>query len=230
MAESRFEMIKKHNWDEFEKAIAEGKADKRIIPLCSFINSLPDFFSSSSCAGRIMLLKTDAKETKREAAFHAKWHRTVKLHELASEIDKKVDAPELWLKQEPFILHLGTNSLANANKLLQSCRLAGVKRAGIMVAEEEKFIVELIGTQNLSMPVKFKEKVLVGKKFLGQVLEKANAKLKRNYALLKKFEKILKQELGGCQKAVVPIEQLFGTAKFKKSGQQIKDEMRKGWE
>jgi antitoxin component of MazEF toxin-antitoxin module len=29
---------------------------------------------------------------------------------------------------------------------------------------------------------------------------------------------------------VVPIRELFGTAKFKKSAQEIKDEMRSGWD
>jgi tRNA(Phe) wybutosine-synthesizing methylase Tyw3 len=142
-----------------------------------------------------MLLKTDAKESKREAGFHAKWHRAIKLPELMKEIEKKVDSPELWLKQEPFILHLGTNNLANANRLLQCCRKTGIKRAGIMVAEDGKFIIELIGTQNLALPVKKKNEIIAEKKFLQFALEKANAKLERNYALLKKFEKILGQEL-----------------------------------
>ncbi len=193
--ESRFEMIKKHNAEEFQKAVAEKKADSLMIPLCSFVNSLPEFFSSSSCAGRIMLLKTDKVESKREAAFLAKWHRNVSFSELLKELEKKVFSQELWLKQEPFILHLGTNNLENANRLLRCCRIAGIKRAGIMVAKPDKFIVEIIGTQNLSLPVKKKNKTLAEKSYLKFVLEKANAKLKRNYALLKKFEKTIKQEL-----------------------------------
>lgn len=188
-------MIKKHNGSEFEKAMGEGKADRQIFSLCSFANSLPDFFSSSSCAGRIMLLKTDKKESKREAAFHAKWHRKVGFAELWKEIGKKIPDEELWLKQEPFILHLGANNLENANRLLDCCRTAGIKRAGIMVAEEEKFIIELIGTQNMSLPVKKKNKILVEKQYLKFALEKANAKLARNYETLKKFERILKQKL-----------------------------------
>jgi len=31
-------------------------------------------------------------------------------------------------------------------------------------------------------------------------------------------------------KKAVPLKELFGTAKFKKSAQQIKDEMRAGWD
>lgn len=197
MGESRFEMIKQHNRAEFEKAVAEGKADGQIIKLCGFVNSLPSFFSSSSCAGRIMLLKTDASESKREAAFHAKWHRKVKLSELEKAMKQKTEAEELWLKQESFILHLGARDLEGANKILECCRIAGIKRAGIMVAEQEKFIVELIGTQNLGIPVKKKNKILIEKEFLSFVLRKANAKLLRNYASLKKFEKILREKLDG---------------------------------
>ena len=195
MGESRFEMLKRHNGTEFEKAVREGKADRQIMRLCGFLNGLKDFFSSSSCAGRIMLLKADAAESKREAAFHAKWHRQVKLVEIWKELEKNSGNQELWFKQEPFILHVGANNLENANKILRCCRLAGIKRAGIMVAEREKFILEIIGTQGMSLPVKKASRVLVEKKFLKFALEKANAKLKRNYSHLEKFEKIIRKEL-----------------------------------
>jgi len=33
-----------------------------------------------------------------------------------------------------------------------------------------------------------------------------------------------------CVRKIVPIQQLFGIAKFKKSGQQLKDELKKGWD
>lgn len=195
MSEHRFEMIKKHNGEEFALAMSMEKADKQILSLCAFINAQQDFFSSSSCAGRIMLLKADAIESKQEHAFHAKWHRKVKLQELLREIAKKIDEEELWLKQEPFILHLGARNLEGAKKLLECCRAAGIKRAGIMVAEEQKFIVEIIGTQNMSLPVKKRNKQLVDKKYLDFVLEKANGKLARNYVTLKKFEEILRVKL-----------------------------------
>lgn len=195
MKETRFEMLKKHNAAEFEKSVKEGKADEKMVSLCGFINSLQNFFSSSSCAGRIMLLKTDASESKRKAAFQAKWHRKVQFSELVEKLEKKNSAQELWFKQEPFILHFGARNLENANKILECCRLAGIKRAGIMVAEQEKFLLEIIGTQNISLPVKKKNKLLVEKDFLNFLLEKANAKLEKNYLQLKKFEKILKQEI-----------------------------------
>jgi tRNA(Phe) wybutosine-synthesizing methylase Tyw3 len=45
------------------------------------------------------------------------------------------------------------------------------------------------------LPVKLKEKILIEKKYLSVILKKANAKLSRNYSMLKKFENVLKQEL-----------------------------------
>jgi len=194
-AETRFEMIKERHKKTFFDAVEKGKADKQIIPLCEYISKTKNFFTSSSCAGRILLLDVDSKGNKKEAAFHSKWHRKIKLNELTEGINRKQKEEELWFKVDPFILHLGTNNLENAKKILETAKQAGIRRAGIMVAVEGKFIVELIGTQSIAVPVKIKEKVLVEKEFLEKVLEKANSKLEKNYSQLKEFEKTVRKKL-----------------------------------
>jgi tRNA wybutosine-synthesizing protein 3 len=163
--------------------------------LCSFVNSLPEFFSSSSCAGRIMLLKVDESESKKEAAFLARWHRKITPSEAWGELQRKAGAPEVWLKQEPFILHLGTNSLENANRILECMKLAGIKRGGIMLARPEKFLLEIVGTQNISLPVKKGNRIIVDRKFFDFVVKRANKKLLANYAALKRFERVLRERL-----------------------------------
>ncbi len=194
-AETRFKMIKERHKKTFFKAVKEKKADKQMIPLCRYISSTKNFFTSSSCAGRILLLDVGKEGNKREAAFHSKWHRKVKLKELTEGINKKHQEEELWFKLDPFILHLGTNTLENAEKILKTTRKTGIRRAGIMTVEEGKFIVELIGTQVISFPIKIKEKVLLNEEYLKKALEKANKKLEKNYLQLKKFEKICRKEL-----------------------------------
>jgi len=188
-------MVKERHKKRFEQAVKEGKADKQIISLCKFLFSLPEFFTASTCAGRIILLKTDEEESKREASFLQKWHRTVKLNEVLSAMKKPLNEPELWFKQEPFIMHVGANSLQNANKILSIARKAGIKRLGIMVAVEGKFLMELIGTQSMALPLKYKNRDLAEKDYLEFIVNKANQKLKKNYVQLKKFEALLKKEL-----------------------------------
>ncbi len=193
--EARFEMVKERHKKSFFDAVKKRKADKQMISLCRYISKTKNFFTSSSCAGRIVLLDTEKSGGKKEAAFHDKWHRKISLKELIKGINKKQKEEELWFKLDPFILHLGTNSLENAKKILEATKKAGIRRAGIMVAKEGKFIVELIGSQAMAFPVKIKNKVLVEEEYLKRIVKKANQKLEKNYFQLKEFEKIVKKTL-----------------------------------
>lgn len=195
MNKSRFEMIKAHNSEQLEEAIAEGKADQKMIKLCRFVNSTKNFFTSSSCAGRIALLSVKSIGKKQPNAFHRKWHRKVTLKEVIEGLEEKADEKELWFKLDPFILHIGTDNLENARTILQCMRLAGIKRGGIMLAKKEKFIVELQGTHTISLPIRNEGIALVDKEYLSFILKQANDKLVDNYERLKLFEKVCRKEL-----------------------------------
>ncbi len=193
-AEDRFGKVKKRHTKTLDDALNEKKVDIKLIPFLRFISSTKNYFTSSGCSGRILLLKVNEKETKHEAAFHQKWHRTVSLEEVWKALQKKSKS-ELWLKQEPFILHIGCKGLGEGRKLLNIARKTGIKKVGIIVAKEGKFLVELAGTQYMSLPVKKAGTVLVEKDYLRYLLDRANKKLKKNYLLLKKFEKNCRNEL-----------------------------------
>ena len=189
-----FEMLKKHHHQTFEQAVREKKADPKIISLCSFVNAQPAFFSASSCSGRIVILELNAAETKRESAFAFKKHASVTYSEIWKRLHAKSKSM-LWLKQEPFILHLGTDSLENANRLLACAHKAGIKRGGIMVAKPTKFLLEFIGTHGFAVPVKQGATILVTQPFVKKIVSVANQKLATNFSRLEKFETILRNEL-----------------------------------
>ena len=193
-AKNRFEMVKKMHKETFEKADKEKKADKQIIPMCRFISKTKNYFTSSSCAGRIILLQLPKEENKKDATFHRKWHRKVKEKELWEGIEDKTIG-ELWFKLDPFILHIGADSLENARNILKVMKKIGIKRGGIMVTKPGKFLIELLGTQVLAFPVKKDDKIIVNKEVMGYMLRRANEKLEKNYLLLKKLEKNFRKEL-----------------------------------
>jgi tRNA wybutosine-synthesizing protein 3 len=195
MNKTRFEMIKVHNCEQLECAITEGKADQRMIKLCRFVNSTKNFFTSSSCAGRIALLSVQSIGKKQPKAFHRKWHRKVTLKEVVEGLEEKASEKELWFKLDPFILHIGTDNLENARTILKCMRLAGIKRGGIMLAKEEKFIVELQGTHTISLPIRNNDVALVDKEYLSFIIKQANDKLTDNYERLKRFEQVCRKEL-----------------------------------
>jgi len=190
----RFSMVKERHKKTFEKAVKEGKADKQMHSLCRFVSLSKEFFTSSSCAGRIILLQLPKNENKREASFHRKWHRKVGEKEIWEGIEAETKG-ELWFKLDPFILHIGAAKLEGARKILECMKKAGVKRGGIIVAKPGKFLVEMQGTQAIAFPVKRGKKALVGKEFLEYILDRANEKLGQNYEMLKRLEKVFRQEL-----------------------------------
>ncbi|MDD5148020.1 MAG: hypothetical protein PHH08_00980 [Candidatus ainarchaeum sp.] len=192
--EIRFGMTKKRHSETFARAVKEGKADTAFIPLCGFIAKTKNFFTSSCCAGRILLLELQKDEKKLGSNFHRKWHRTVKTEEVWKAMQEPIKG-ELWFKMEPLILHLGTNTLENANVILETMKKAGVKRGGIIVAKPGKFLFEIEGTQRISVPVQSKGKILIEKKFLDFLVKKANGKMKKNSLAIKRLEKELKKVL-----------------------------------
>jgi tRNA wybutosine-synthesizing protein 3 len=190
----RFAMVKEHHKKTLEKAIAEKKADELIIPLCRFIASTKDFFTASSCSGRILLLELQKGECKKDSNFHRKWHCEVSFKELLEGLKAKTSGI-VWLKAESFILHIGCPDLESAKKILKIMKESGVKRGGIIVASKGKFIIELVGTQALSVPVKEGEKILVDEQYLKYLLKACNKKIRKNYEKLKRFEKNVRKEL-----------------------------------
>ena len=181
-------MSKKEHLKKFEKAIAEGKADKKMIPFCKKIMQNKNYYTTSSCSGRIGLFDLDKDEKKREKVFHKKWHTKPTLEQVWKALQEK-NKYNLWFKQEPLVLVIGTNSLENAKKILQACNRAGIKRANIMHFEEGKILVEIMGTHYMSFLAKEKNKILIDKKLLKKQLEYANKKLEKNWQMLERFEK-----------------------------------------
>lgn len=192
--ETRFKMTKEHHKNTFLKAKKNGKVDIDFVPICTYLIKTKDFFTSSCCAGRISLVGLDKTENKKESAFHRKWHRTVKFDEINEGINS-FEGDILWLKQEPLILHIGTNNLENAKIILRICEKIGIKRAGIKVAKSGKFIIEILGSHNITMPVRENKKTLIDLNFLKFIVKKSNEKFNKNKQTLKDLEKEIKKEI-----------------------------------
>lgn len=194
VGKKRFAMVKRRHKQTFDEAVEKNLADEKMVRLCKFVASTKNFFTSSGCAGRILLIQLPKGESKREASFHRRWHRHISFEEVKKALQGETKG-ELWMKMEPFILHIGSNTLGNARKILAVMSRAGVKRGGIIVAKEGKFLVELQGTQEMSVPLKQLDKIMVQDDYLRWLAEKANSKLQHNYRMLERFEKECRQAL-----------------------------------
>ncbi|MBR9676806.1 hypothetical protein GOV04_01580 [Candidatus Woesearchaeota archaeon] len=156
----------------------QGHIDKEILPLVDTINKLEDYYTTSSCAGRIILI--EFKEPLRKDNTH--WHYTSHQQAKLSDIQKALQKPsqfDVWLKVEGAILHVCAKDLDSAQILLNTARACGFKRSGIM-SVNKRIMLELTATEMMDCLVKREGKIIIPDDYLKIFVEEANKKLSNN--------------------------------------------------
>jgi len=165
----------------------EGSWDLKIKGLCDKINKSKNYYTTSSCAGRVILLK--ASDKKQPDAFLFKSHKKVSFSELKKvleSISKKYEEL-VEFQQTSCILHVACESLDNAFEIVNSAKESGWKRSGVMGGKRN--MVELHSTESMSFPVMNNGKLLVDNDFLKEVLKQANSKLERAWDKIDRLKK-----------------------------------------
>ncbi len=194
-ADTRFRMTKDNARATLDMAIREKKIDPLMIPISNYLAGTKDYFTTSTCSGRITLMDLEKNEKKREGAFHRKWHRKVKLPEVWKGIEASTHTGNLWLKQDAFVYVIGTRNLEHAKKIIAVCQKAGIKRYGIHHFEEGKVLLEIFGTQSMSIPITDGKKLLVEKEYVKKLIQIANRKWDENEKKRKGFEKEIRSTI-----------------------------------
>lgn len=181
----------------------KGSIDRDVVKLIDEINSKDDFYTSSSCAGRIVLLDMKSSR-KNECNWIFAKHDKVNFKEINDAIKKhsndrksnneksnnnnklnKKNNYELWFKQQPLILHVACRDLESAKIFLETARKI-FRRAGIIAITERKITIEIIGSEHLETIVA--DKNFVADKFFLKVLIKyANRNFRENKKKINKF-------------------------------------------
>jgi len=155
----------------------KGSIDTKIKPLVNLINKKKNFYTTSSCSGRTVLLEKEGREK-----LGVKWllvnHDTVIYPSLKKALQQPFQK-KLWFKFESFILHVCCRTLEDANQLLKQVMSLGLKRSGIITAEK-RFIIEIIGTQSIEALIGMNNKLLASDNLLQALLEEAKRKMEIN--------------------------------------------------
>jgi len=176
-----------------------GGVDEEVKGIIEKINSFEDFFTTSSCSGRIALICIPEIGAKREAEFIGKWHRPVRKGEVleAIKIKKGSEKSEIWLLSMSPILHVSCRSLEKAKALLRIAIESGFKYSSIKAIskDNEKVVVELMSTERMDVPLGKDDVLFCSETHLDFILSKANFMLERGKEKLKRLCHGLK-ELG----------------------------------
>ncbi len=145
-----WEAIKRNALASLEEAKAKGEVDLAVLPLLNEVNRHEGWVTSSSCAGRIVIIRKAGR--KEDSAFLFKWHRRITEEELIWAIRAIPNLKNVFLRAESFILHVLCKDLDWSSRLLSLAREAGIKKGGLQNLRG-KLLVELRGNVNLCIPL-----------------------------------------------------------------------------
>jgi len=193
MKERDFLENKKTALEKLEKAKKDNLVDEGIIPIIDIINEFDDYFTSSSCFGRIVLLQLPVIGDKKNAEFIGKWHRSINADEFLSAV-KKAETGQLWLLAQSSIIHIAAKTSTAADKILKIAYSCGFKHSGFK-SVENKIVVEICSTERLDSPVGKDGTLFCDQQYLDLLVDISNEIIKKSNAKLEKIEQELKKYL-----------------------------------
>ena len=171
----------------------ENKLDEDIKDILDIINLNDDYFTSSSCSGRIVIIELPSLGNKKEAKFLGKWHRAVK----NSEIDyalKSASEGMIWLLAQSPILHIIAKSNISADKMIKIAISSGFKNSGVK-SFTNKRVVEICSTERLDVPIGKDGILYCNNQHLDFLIDVSNDIINRSKNKLKLLKKNLDETL-----------------------------------
>ncbi|MFH1682765.1 MAG: tRNA wybutosine-synthesizing 3 family protein [Candidatus Woesearchaeota archaeon] len=150
----------------------KGEIDELVLPLIKRINQEENYFTTSSCSGRVFLWTgTDKKnEVKRIRVSH---------DPINTDFFKDLEQEQelVWLRLEPFIMHVCCQDIGSANNLLDQARQIFKKSSLLSISN--KIIVEIKGSELLEIPLLKEGEYLIKEEKLEVLISLVNERLEK---------------------------------------------------
>ena len=186
---NRYLQLRNRALISYHDALMNNEIDKMIKPILTSINAMSSYYSTSSCAGRIVLMQIPKIGDKKHALFLGKWHEPVRLKELKVSIEK-YEKDQLWLLAQSPIFHIGAKDFEAADTMIHLGISSGLKHSTIKTMKDQ-IIIELLSTERVDIPFGEQGELYVTDEYLGFCLSIANKVLRRAQRKLKRLENAL---------------------------------------
>ena len=173
-----------------DKACTDHHVDDDILPILNLLNKTGDYYTSSSCAGRIMTFEIPSLGDKQRARILGKWHRTIRIEELFAAT-QTAQQGMIWLLAQAPILHIGCSTLEAADMLVKLSGSCGFKNSSVK-STGKKIIVEICSTERLDAPIGKDGILFCDDRYLQLLTDISNKVIERSQMKLKRFEKKLR--------------------------------------
>lgn len=167
----------------------KGHIDEQIVSLIKNINEHPDYYSTSSCAGRIMLIRPGNKKNDANWIFSS--HDIITINDLKPYLDK-LPKETVWLRMEPPIIHIVARNMDSADSLLKIANNAGFRRSCIL-SLKKRVIIEIMIPEKMDVPISENTTLIVTEDYLKILIGHANLRLKKTRKKIKKIYSLFSQ-------------------------------------
>ncbi|XP_030631107.1 tRNA wybutosine-synthesizing protein 3 homolog [Chanos chanos] len=200
--ENTFKQWKKQclNKIDFSK---KGSVDEAISNIVSCLNDSDNYFTTSSCSGRIILIDGVSDSTdiqKQNCSWLFVTHQKCEKADLCAGLEKSVG--DAVLKFEPFVLHVQCKQLEDAQRLHSVAINSGFRNSGLTVGKKGKIITAVRSTHCLEVPLAHRGKVLVDEGYIDFLVGVANQKMEENHRRIERFYDCLqssfREKIGKC--------------------------------
>ncbi|AKG38131.1 MAG: tRNA-wybutosine modification methyltransferase TYW3 [Infirmifilum sp.] len=173
---------------QLEEHKLQGRVDQDIVWLLDLINSSPDYYTTSSCSGRIQVAAGAHPGDKGKLRVIAKWHRIIQPEELTLVLSS-TNEDNVWFSVHPPIFHVVARDLRAAKRLLVAARNSGFKHSGIQ-GLGKRIIVEIMSMEKIETPLRLHGIQIVGYDSLVLLVEAANQALLRGKRRLSRLAEV----------------------------------------
>ncbi|XP_076976724.1 tRNA wybutosine-synthesizing protein 3 homolog isoform X1 [Tamandua tetradactyla] len=174
----------------------KGSVDEDVVELIQFLNARDQFFTTSSCSGRILLLDggiNGFEVQKQNCCWLLVTHKSCVKDDVILAL-KKASADTI-LKFEPFVLHVQCRQLKDAQILHTVAIDSGFRNSGITVGKRGKTILAVRSTHSLEVPLSHKGKLMVTEEYIDFLVNVANQKMEENKRRIERFYNCLQHAL-----------------------------------
>lgn len=159
----------------------QGFYDKDIIDLINLVNSTKEYKTTSSCSGRITLMR-GSKKSESEWVFKNHSETDYK------EVLKFLGSEYLRFLYEPLILHIKCKSFESASRLFDLLQRNGFKKSYIFSIKNN--IIEINDTGKMETLVNNK----LPEEYIKDLVNEANKRLRKTKENIKKLEDLFGQK------------------------------------
>ena len=175
---------------------AKKEIDEKAKEVVDVINKNDFMFTTSSCAGRAILMRESGK--KQKGAIIKAWHEKIKLSDLQHQLeelkhkkDSQKDSQMIYFKFEPPIYHVICFDFDTAAKLVNIARQIGFKKSGFYYGKRKFPVVEIRGSEEISLPIFFRN-TIVDSGYLKLLIKEVNKKFEQIWKKQKKLKAMIK--------------------------------------